>query len=102
MERFHKSIKVSNNDCTYIIKLLLEHYGIDPEIHYVNFPDEESEESSESSSEEEDAGNLDEEEEEDDENRDEEEDSSEEEVTTTEFPPTALKETYIWRKELKG
>ena len=40
--------KVSNNDCTYIIKLMLEHYGIDPEIHYVNFPDEESEESNES------------------------------------------------------
>ena len=76
-KNFRNPSKVSKDECTAIIKLLLEHYGIDPEIHYVNFPDEESEESSDSSSEEEDAGNRDDEEEEDD--GDEEEDSSEEE-----------------------
>ena len=109
-KNFRNPSKVSKDECTAIIKLLLEHYGIYPEIHYVNFPDEESEESSDSSSEEEDAGNRDDEEEEDD--GDEEEDSSEEEengnkrarnislAKTAEEVSTAC--TYILRKELKG
>ena len=33
--------KSSKAECTFIIKQLLEYYGIDPAIHYVNYPDEE-------------------------------------------------------------
>ena len=31
----------NKTECTYIIKQLLEYYGIDPAIHYVNYPEEE-------------------------------------------------------------
>ena len=41
--------KTSKKDCTLLIKCLLEHYGIDPAIHYVDYPDEEEGSSTDSS-----------------------------------------------------
>ena len=49
----YNTSKASKEDCTLLITLLLEHYGIDPKLHYSNYPEEENESSSESSYEEE-------------------------------------------------
>ena len=42
--------KAAKSECTLLIKCLLQHFGIDPAVHYIDYPDEEeSEESSNSS-----------------------------------------------------
>ena len=39
--KFRNLSKASNEDCTLLITLLLEHYGIDAKIQYVHYPEEE-------------------------------------------------------------
>ena len=51
--KFRNASKASKEDCTLLIKLLLEHYGIQAEMHYVGYPDQEGEDEESSSSEEE-------------------------------------------------
>ena len=46
---FRAPSKASKDECTLLIKLLLEHYSLDPSIYYMNYPDEEMEDSSNSS-----------------------------------------------------
>ena len=40
-KEFMAPSKASKDECTLIIKLLLEHYSLDPSIYYMNYPDEE-------------------------------------------------------------
>ena len=67
--KFRSPSKVSKEVCTLLIRLLLEHFGIDANTYYVNYPDEEggNASSSDSSGEEEDYVNDDDEDDEDDE-----------------------------------
>ena len=44
-KKFRNPSKASKEDCTLLITLLLEHYGIDAKMHYVYYPEEEGEES---------------------------------------------------------
>ena len=48
-----EEIQESFEDCTLLIKLLLEQYGIQAEMHYVGCPEQEGEDEESSSSEEE-------------------------------------------------
>ena len=45
-----KKWKASKDECTLLIKLLLEYYSLHPSIYYMNYPDEEMEDSSSDSS----------------------------------------------------
>ena len=49
-KEFRAPSKASKDECTLIIKLLLEHYSLDPSIYYMNYPDEEMEDGSSESS----------------------------------------------------
>ena len=46
---FKSPSKASKEENTRIIRCLLEYHGIDPNIHYINYPEEEGEETSDSS-----------------------------------------------------
>ena len=41
-----RNSKSTMDECTLLIKLLLEHYSLDPSINYVKYPDKEMEDSS--------------------------------------------------------
>ena len=47
-KNFRNPSKASKEECTVIIKSLLEHYSIDPTIHYVDYPEDEDDSSSDS------------------------------------------------------
>ena len=49
-KEFRAPSKASKDECTLLIKLLLEHYSLDPSIYYMNYPDEEMEDGSSESS----------------------------------------------------
>jgi hypothetical protein len=44
-KNFRNPSKSSKEECTLLITLLLEHYGIDAKMHYVHYPEEEGEDS---------------------------------------------------------
>ena len=46
-KEFRAPSKASKDECTLLIKLLLEQYSLDTSIYYMNYPDEEVEDSSE-------------------------------------------------------
>ena len=46
---FKSPSKANKEESTLLIHCLIEHYGIDANIHYVNYPEEDGEETSESS-----------------------------------------------------
>ena len=48
-KNFRSPSKVSKEECTSLIRLLLQHHGVDPDIHYVGYPEEEEESSSDDS-----------------------------------------------------
>ena len=49
---FRGPSRASKEETTTLIRLLLEHYNVNPDIHYVGYPEEEHDSSSEESSEE--------------------------------------------------
>lgn len=49
-KNFKNPSKASKDECTLLIRCLLRHYSIDPNMHYVGYPDEELEQSSSDSS----------------------------------------------------
>ena len=53
-KHFRGPSRASKEETTILIRLLLEHYNVDPDIHYVGYPEEEDDSSSEESSDEDD------------------------------------------------
>ena len=49
-KKFKSPSKASKEECTLLIQLLLEHFGIDANTYYVNYPDEEGDNDSSSDS----------------------------------------------------
>ena len=54
---FRGPSRASKEESTNLIRLLLEHYNVDPDIHYVGYLEEEDDSSSEESSDDDDAQN---------------------------------------------
>ena len=54
---FRGPSRASKEESTNLIRLLLEYYNVDPDIHYVGYPEEEDDSSSEESSDDDDAQN---------------------------------------------
>ena len=57
-KKFRSPSKVSKEECTMLIRLLLEHYGIDVNVDYIGYPEGEHEESSSDSSEDDSKGDV--------------------------------------------